>query len=462
MYASILRTVTIAIIFLMLAVGAVMIYFRSKSITRSELWKIFKTANYLQTWVLVFVLVMSCFFGVFNRIYDKNKASVVISLNYSEASQALNSNGTRYNMADIVSNEVLKKAIKNGALEDVSVKDLKNCLTVSPSVQGDVSDKSSYHISSEYLVTYKASKKTDHLDAENVIKLVTIAYKEYYIERYTDNYFPSILSDKTDYSSMEYMDIVSYFDKEASSILNYLYGLAEEGSGFVTVNGTNFDSIAGKVYQFRETQIQENLKSLILQQSVVRDKEAYIDRLAYQNKNISFDRNKNDVSFNLCNQAIERYSEEMTRVVLVPTVDETGKYYMGRTKVGIDELSVKAADFSNRVSENDKEMMDNNLIIEKMKLAPGNYANNASADAMIETIDKNLKDFANEAISTGREFANNRMNCCMSVSIYGASFFREIKALLIFALFAYVSAMIFAIAVSFNKGKARIFEKPII
>ena len=34
------------------------------------------------------------------------------------------------------------------------------------------------------------------------------------------------------------------------------------------------------------------------------------------------------------------YSEEMTRVVLVPTWDESGKYYMGRTKVGIDELSV--------------------------------------------------------------------------------------------------------------------------
>ena len=54
------------------------------------------------------------------------------------------------------------------------------------------------------------------------------------------------------------------------------------------------------------------------------------------------------------------YSEEMTRVVLVPTWDQAGKYYMGRTKVGIDELSVMATNFSDYVATNEKEIMDTN------------------------------------------------------------------------------------------------------
>ena len=58
------------------------------------------------------------------------------------------------------------------------------------------------------------------------------------------------------------------------------------------------------------------------------------------------------------------YSEEMTRIVLVPTWDQTGKYYMGRTKVGIDELSVKAASYSNSVASNEKEIMDMRLMAE--------------------------------------------------------------------------------------------------
>ena len=211
---------------------------------------------------------------------------------------------------------------------------------VYPCVQGGVGDESEYHISTEFAVEYHASKDTAHLDSENVIKLITSAYKEYYIEKYTDNFSLLTPEEKPDFSTMEYMDIVSYLDKEASAVQNYLYGLANQGSSFVTSNNTTFHSIASKVYQYRETQIAQNLRSLILQYGVVKNKESYIDRLSYQNTSTDFERQKNDASFDLCNDAIDMYAEEMTRVVLVPTWDESGKYYMGRTKVGIDELSV--------------------------------------------------------------------------------------------------------------------------
>ena len=278
-----------------------------------------------------------------------------------------------------------------GAFENVTPKQLKSCLSVYPYVQGDVRDKSEYHISTEFVVEYHASKHTQHLDAENVIKLITSAYKEYYIERYTDNFSLDSKSAKPDYSQMEYMDIVSYFNNETTAILNYLYGMAQKGPSFVTENNTTFNSIAGKVHQFRETQIEQNLRSLILQHGVVKDKDGYIDRLSYQNTNTDFDRRKNAVSFDLCNQAIAMYSEEMTRIVLVPTWDESGKYYMGRTKVGIDELSVRATDYSDRVASSEKEIMDNNLIIQKMQGATVNSPTHESADALIASIDKSIE-----------------------------------------------------------------------
>ena len=37
----------------------------------------------------------------------------------------------------------------------------------------------------EFLVEYKATKYTQHLNAEIVINLITNAYKEFYIEKYT-------------------------------------------------------------------------------------------------------------------------------------------------------------------------------------------------------------------------------------------------------------------------------------
>ena len=452
MISSLLQKLPLAVVGLLLVVSVLTIYFRSKNVTKSEFLKIFKSTRLIGVWILIFVFVISGIFGIFNHIKAKHSVTAVVSLNYSEASQAQNSNGTRYNMAEIICDEVVEKAIEMGALENVTVKQLKNCLCVYPYIQGDVNDESNYHISTEFIVEYHASKHTDHLDAENVITLITSAYKEYYIEKYTDNFSLTSKEDKPDYSTMEYMDIVTYFNKETTAVLNYLYGLAEKGQSFVTKNNTTFHAIAQKVHQFKETQIDQNLKSLVLQHGIVRDKDSYIERLSYQNKNTDFDRQKNKVSFDICNQAIDMYSEEMTRVVLVPTWDESGKYYMGRTKVGIDELSVMATTFSNNVASNEKEIMDNNLVIGKMQSASGNTSANAEADALIIAIDKRIDDFTNEAITAGREYSNYRMNQCIAVSISGTSLFSELKTIITFMMLAYIAAYVFTVSKKFPKA----------
>lgn len=446
MYISFLWKIPVAVAAVMLIIGIVLLYFRSKHIARSELIKVFTNAKYIQAWVLLVVFVLTAVFGMFHYLYSKKSVNAVVSLNYSEASQAQNSNGTRYNMAEIACDDVLKRAIEKGALEKVSANDLRGCLSVYPYVQGDVGDESNYHISTEFVIEYHASRATQHLNAENVVKLITSAYKEYYIEKYTDNFQLNTTGGQTDFRTMEYMDVVLYFNKETAKILNYLYGMAEKSSSFVTKDNLTFHSIAGKVHQFKETQIDQNLRALILQNGIVRDKAGYIDRLSYQNTNTDFDRRRNAASFDLCNQAIAMYSEEMTRVVLVPTWDDSGKYYMGRTKVGIDELSVKATDFSDQVASNEKEIMDNDLIIEKMRNTAGSSSAYEAADALIASIDEKIHSLAEEAIAAGREYSNYKMNQCIAVSISGNSLISELKTIILFALFAYVAVTLYAIA----------------
>ena len=449
MITDILSKIIVLAFGVMLVASAVTIFFRLKNVNRTERTQIFKTAEYFNAWVLLICFITTMVYGFFNHFELKKSVHAIVSLNYSEASQAHNSNGTRYNMAEIISDEVVEKAIKKGALENVTVKQLKNCLVVYPCVQGGVGDESQYHISTEFAVEYHASKHTDHLDSENVIKLITSAYKEYYIDKYTDNF--SLDSEKPDFSQMEYMDIVAYFEKETMSVLNYLYGMAEKNPSFVTSNGSTFNSIAGKVYQFEETQINQNLRSLILQNGIVRDRAEYVDRLSYQNKNVDFDRQKNDASYRYCNQAIDMYSEEMTRVVLVPTWDQAGKYYMGRTKVGVDELSVMATTFSDYVASNEKEIMNNNLVIDKIASNEQTPQLYMSADTLIESIYESIKGFEKEAITAGREYSRHKMNQCIAVSIYGISIMNELKTLVLFAAFVYVSLTLWRISKRFPR-----------
>ena len=446
MYASLLQKIPILLVCIVLVIAVWKLYVYSKGVTKGEFWKMLKKAKYFSIWVIIISMIFTGVFGIFHYIKSKQFVMAVVSLNYSEASQAKNSNGTRYNMSEILCDEVIEKAIEMGAFENVTPKQLKECLSVYPYVQGDVDDKSNYHISTEFVVEYTASKDTQHLKPENVIQMVTGAYKEYYIDKYTDNLKYVWDKDRPNYSEMEYMDIVAYLNKKATTILNYLYGMAEKGPSFVTKDNTTFLSIAGKVYQYKETQIEENLHALILQYGIAKDREGYIDRLTHQNENTDFERRKNAVSYDLCNRAVEIYAEEMTRIVLVPTWDEGGKYYMGRTKVGIDELSVQATSYSDKVASNEKSIMENELVIDKMEAKTNRSSAEETAAELIVEIDENIGKFMEEALRAGKEYSYYRMNQCVAVSFSGESLFSKLKTVCMFAVLAYIAFTAYSIS----------------
>jgi hypothetical protein len=452
MLSSVLRMIPPAIAAVLLLVAVIVIYIRSKYVTRSEFYKMFRRIKPLTVWTIVFTLILTGVFAICNHVKAKQHMMAVVSLNYSEASQAQNTNGTRFNMTEIICDEVIERAIRLGAFEDVTVEQLKECLSVYPYVQGDVNDEANYHISTEFIVEYIASNETEHLDSENVIALVACAYKEYYIEKYTDNFSLTGHAEKPDYTKMEYMDTVAYLNKATTHVLNYLYGMAEKAPSFVTSSKTSFSSIAGKVYQFRQTQIEGNLRSLILQYGIVRDKGEYLDRLTYQNIKTEFDKQKHIASFDVCNATIDMYSVEMTRVVLVPTKDANGKYYMGRTNVGLDELSVMATSFSDMIAENEKELMNSNLIMQKMQEADPESAYPALADALIQSIDQTLDDLTLEAVTAGREYLDHQMNQCIAVSTMNAPLFDELKMIAVFAVFAYITAIAYELSKKFPKA----------
>ena len=452
MLSSILQKIPLVIVCLMLLIAVILIYIRSRRVTRSDFLKMFRGIKPLTAWVLIFMFCITGVFAVFNHSSSKQNMTAVVALNYSEASQAQNTNGTRFNMTEIVCDEVIERAIRRGALENVTVEHLRECLSVYPYVQGDVNDEANYHISTEFIVEYNASKHTEHLDSENVITLITGAYKEYYIEKYTDNFSLTGQTDKLDYSEMEYMDIVAYLNKETTSVLNYLYGMAEKAPSFVTSSNSTFHSIAGKIYQFKESQIEQNLQSLILQYGIVRDRENYIERLNYMNTSTDFDKQKNEASFNICNETIDMYSDEMTKVVLVPTIDENGNYYMGRTEIGVDKLSDMATEYGNMVAENEKELMNNAMILQRIENAEDTSVYSAQADELVLALDKTLNALTVEAIAAGREYSDYKMNQCIAVNISDGSLVSELKTIAAFAVIAYIAAMAYELSRKFPKA----------
>ena len=101
---------------------------------------------------------------------------------------------------------------------------------------------------------------------------------------------------------------------------------------------------------------------------------------------------------------------------------------------------------------NEKEIMNNELVIEKMQKSSATSAIRSQADELIETIDSGLDDFTLTAITAGREYSNYIMNQCIAVSISGVSLFSKLKTVAVFAVLAYISAMLYDVSKKFPKA----------
>ncbi len=452
-----LSTVITDLIYIFLAGSVVLGLFffikKARNLTRKQIKERLKRANYFRISVLLLALLVCAIYALTIFVGSKQYSRAVVSLNYAEASQGQNANGTRYNMSEILCDEVMERTIKKGGFENVSVSDLKSCFVVTPLIEGNSYSEEGYHISTEFTVSYNANSKTKKYPSNTVLELLCTSYRDYYFDKYVSDFEISADGFENDTKGLDYFDKTAYLDRESNRILYYLYGLQYKNSSFVSSTGSTFASVAAKVSKLNSTQIKESLYSFILQNGLSNDAAAYSERLGYSNNQLGFDLSRKESSYSITNSAIMKYAEEMATVVLVPTWDSRGEYYMGRTKVGIDELSVQAVEFSNDVAEVKNEIEDNSLKMNKLAEGVNNSEENRkNADEMISSIRELIGKFSEEARDIGKEYYANRMNQCISATVYGSSAMQILKSVAIMLVISYVAILIYKIGKEFGNA----------
>lgn len=396
------------------------LYSRSHNMSHSEFKRMFRRSWGFRVWALALSAVFALAMLAPGWRLGSGRAEMVVTLNYAEASWGANANGTRYNSSEILCDEVLERAIEMGAFDGVTPADLRACLSIAPLVEGGSSSEEEYHIATEFLVSYEADDNTAHLDAENVLKLIASAYKFFYIDHYANNF--SVLDMDLDAEALEgldYLDTVTYLQNRATRVMNYMYVLGDENASFLSSRGDSFYSLASKVSNLIDFQIQDRLASYLLENGVSKDAQSYVDRLEYDNVLTDYDMQRANASFEVRNDAVDMYAEEMTRIVLVPTWDQQGEYYMGRTKVGIDDLSLEAEQYSQTAAEDLSQIETNSLTISALDGAEG--GEDPVAETLIAEITATLSDYAQAAKIAGQEYSETKLNQCISASVSGFS-----------------------------------------
>lgn len=358
--------------------------------------------------ILVFSVAVNC-------LAIPLSCSAMISMNYDGASRGLNPNSTRFNQADMLSDEVLDRVIELGKFKDVNPEDLKDAIDIIPVEKASSSDDS-YRVSTEYEARYTANRKLSQEDGEDVLQLFCGCYKEWFIDQYSYN-VDSLDADFETVNREDYLDMCDYFDKTADLIHDFMSSMARKETTFESSSsGDSFQTIGTKADNVKTSLVQD-LRAYLLDAGIAKDTTTYMGRLTIENVFLSFDAQKHQRSNVNRLAAIKRYEDDMARIVLVPTYDMDGQFLMSQTKIGIDSFAEGAEDYAARKTSVDATIANNNYIFRQLGQGGFTDAAVAKADAMVASIEAELTDIAADAKAAVKEFDEKQANGYLSVAI---------------------------------------------
>lgn len=368
--------------------------------------------------VFVFISLIVTYTGSFN------KKSVVLSLNYEEASKGQNPNLTRYNVYELKSDRVMERVISNAGLQDVlTPTELSEHIDIAENSSGktiDPNDSSTYYISTSYTVSYRMNREIKNISGDDMMTLICKSYNDMFHEEYVGT--KSVLKyDLGDIEGKEYIEIAKLFTNKSDQMLRYIQQRIEENATYRSdITGQSFQTIKKMIQNVQNYSIKK-YSAFVLESGLSRNKDHYIRTLNYKNDMLNINYQKFMIDYNVRKQQVQDYDSAMIGTVMVPSINEKQEYYMSRTNTGTDYLT-KEADYSlSQGNAVDRDIIDNNDIIAKVNASTADEESYKKANELIKTVDEELKQVANTADTTDKEYIKHTTKDYLTFTEYTGS-----------------------------------------
>ena len=372
----------------------------------SSLQKAFEVFWKRRFFVLACFLIISLALCGFHYRKNLHTASTVLSLDYEEASRGLTPNRTRFNIFEIQSAEVLERLIEYAGLEgQVSPDELSECISVQPTHDQNVSSDVNY-ISTSYIVSFTNDGTVPEKTPEEMLSLLCRAYREYFVEHYGFNH--SILS--FDVSGLkfndEYLMAADLLELKCSQLENYVKLRGRESKNYRAPDtGITFSSLEQRARSLYAYDL-ARLRSYIVENGIANDRVGLSGMLNYK---IRMDRLMYDklmTAYDEDNKGIQMYDAAMSAVFMIPAQDQTGNYYMSRTKNGMDNMAIHADGQLTGAAERMEQIRYNTYLTEKIGAGVSDRAKTERADAMIREIEASLDKLASDIQAVDNAYTN--------------------------------------------------------
>ncbi len=398
--------------------------------------------------IIIGAVVLAIILNIMHFNFNQSVASVTISLNYSQASQGLNPNSTRFSIYEFTCNEVLENTIEDAGLTGVlTVDELKDAIQIHPADRSEMQNNDKY-VCTTYNITYTNPGSVKGITTLNMLEIYCAAYKEYFVKNYGDN------SAVIDYDSSYFQDPEPFLELsgiklKATQILRYAEQRIAENTSYTDPDtGDNFLSIRQELKKLIDYDI-PNTFGFIRESGVSEDKASFIATLEYKNKISKMTYDTNMAYYESDNYGIDIYDEVMSGIVLVPTVDADDKYYMSRTETAIDTMADNARDSLVLANEIKKEIADTAHTVNQIKAVELTDANMEKAVNMITELDKRIADITKRLQILNTSYISYKTHGYLTFKYSTATFLQSVDLMLtaveliIYILICYIAAIIF-------------------
>ena len=315
-------------------------------------------------------------------------ATTTMSLNYEESVTGKTPNGARFSESEFLTQEYLEAVIQaTGLQDDLTTSELADCISISPTNSKLVTEEDDYYISSSYHIDLKLPWSLwGKITAQDLLDQICRVYLKRFTADYRIN--ATSLDISFDYSDMDYEEIGSYFQMMIGRINNYLTVRNDQAGSYLSTSGQSYNAIKKQVQNLQSYTLSE-YQSYIWENGVAKNNARCIDNLNELNRTLRWSEMSDSQKSDIFMTILDNYNNKMVSSVLIPTYDSDGSFYMSRTKVGIDDLALRANELLTSAVDAQKSITTNNSKITALE-QPTEAQELQVAQSMVDTITQQL------------------------------------------------------------------------
>lgn len=428
---------------------------------------------------LIFALLFTGY-SVFNTYYCESQ---LLSFIYPNSEKGQYPDGTRFNIYEIFSDEVLQATVtqynEQSGHTPINVSDLVSALTLTEYLSPGILEKVQQarnlgqdytYFVNEYVISCQPIHKLNFkspqtlfgiipvVDSEKLLDILYANYSLFFMQEHTEmNIIPRI--DQTlRYESYDYIEIANLFEDRIAMYENYLHVKQSENGSFRSESTKmTFNDLIARFQSFDTVHV-KNFKSFVSSSRLAKNPTELINKLKAENEMLTVTYEKTKGEADISKKAMYQYDHTFEENIVITGVnDEVGLYQL-RPKTAYDTITKRALNTEVDAENTAKDIAENEKLIaeyEETKMTPQERERlTAIADQMVLELEAQNRELVELANRTVDDFLVQKSSNYVRETTTGKSYistYTLIRAAAFFILGALLALVVLALMDQKNK-----------